>query len=158
MSETFDEIVDRAMTEAAAVAGLSECGHKDYVLGCRKCFVELKALGEGTVAADMVDAQIVGATLMAWNIMLALKKLEDGAHRVITQSLDLRDVGTARSIQANLMQVSDYLFKLIKNPETLATELAETAQFINAVKVEIANKAATATVEPPAPSGIVMTD
>ena len=106
-----------------------ECHHKDWELGCPRCFYEMKGLAEATVHADINKATVEGSVLMAWHIMLVLKSTE---RRLIPQmrSLDLQVAALAKAIYANFQSLTTHIVDLIADERRLSQALNETIAFV----------------------------
>ena len=114
----------------------TECGHKDFVLGCERCFFDMKGLCNGSLHVEDRKAQMDGAVLFNWHVLAVLKDLED---RLIplTESLDLSKVSLAKNLIANLQQLSVYLIRLVASPGKLEAVMVQCAQMALAVQQQM---------------------
>ena len=144
--------------EPVPVAVPPDCGHKEWTLGCPRCFQELTALAKGDAQVDTHAATLRGATLMCWHLMLLLRDFQ-AQLSVHTQSLDLQKVQVAKTLQTNLQQVEVHLTHLMTDEQRMTASLLEAARIAKITKEALDAERAAHGATPPqeSPSGIVIT-
>ena len=134
-----------------------ECGHKDWVLGCEKCFWEMRGVAEGLIHTEQQTAQLNGGVLMAWHVMMVTM---DMTHQLVpmSQSIDLQRSALARDVIANLKQVQIYLTRLVADERKLLGAM-QAAALVATEMERRAKEEQEAQQRAPAPeSNIILTD
>lgn len=134
-----------------------ECGHKDWVFGCERCWFEVEALVNDKVRAQTMEAQMEGAVLFNWYVMLVLQDIERQLQTITRTSLDLHRVELSKDIIANIKQIGLHLVAVVANPDKLAKAMAQAAQLAVAMNTEMA-KADRKAAPQQTRSSIVLTD
>lgn len=138
---------------------LPDCGHKEWTLGCERCFFETKALAQRNLQVDqsaMDDATFRGASLFAWHIALVLASTIRQAAEM-SSSLDLQKAHSARILYYNLKQLEDHITGLMADPPRMEAALRQAADIAVASHQAVQQQAAAPEPTPPA-SAIVLTD
>ena len=122
------------MTEAPL-----ECGHKEWALGCERCFYEMNGLAKGEARIANTSAQLSGAILFNWHVIMVLQSIE---HQLepMTRSLELGQVTLAKNLIANLQSIEDHLVKLVQDSQKLTAVLAQAAAFSAKIEEELAKE------------------
>lgn len=135
-----------------------ECGHKDWVLGCPRCFYEAVRVAQGNIKAETAESHMEGAILIIWHLMVIMADMEDQL-RPMTQSIDLSRNQVARDLINNLRQLSHYMMGLGSDAPKLQAALAQGALLAAQTKAAI-DARETGEAPPPKaePSRIILTD
>ena len=134
-----------------------ECGHKDWVLGCERCFYEMRGLTEGSIHTDQQAAQLNGGVLMAWHVMMVTM---DMTHQLVplTQSIDLQRSALARDVIANLKQVQIYLTRLVADERKMLGAMQAAALIATEMEHRAREEQAAAQPAQAPDSNIILTD
>lgn len=133
-----------------------ECGHGEWIFGCPRCWFEVEAMAHDKVRTQTAEAQMEGAVLFNWYVMLVLQDLERQL-KPLTQSLDLHRVELSKDLIANLKQIGLHLVGIVADPDRLARAMAQAAQLAVAMNTEAGRAEAKAAVREQK-SAIVLTD
>lgn len=137
---------------------LPECGHKDYMLGCERCFTEMRVLVQGDAVVRTEEASLSGAVLYTWHLLMVIGELQQKC-QVMTRSLDLQHQLVGHEIAATLTNISAYMIALIQRPTELQAVLRESAALAAQVEQRAKQEAPpTAPTPPTAKSSLVITD
>jgi hypothetical protein len=139
-----------------------DCGHKNWRMGCARCWEEISRVAQGHIVAQADDATLQGAIMMAWHMMLVLQqsqaKLEPKR-----RSLDIRQAEQAEAVAMNFLALSDHLVSLVADPRKLDTAMRQAAVIAQEAQKHSAEMQAATPSETPAPtpanpSPIILTD
>ena len=101
------------LIDSGRPADLPDCGHKDWTLGCERCFYEITALAKGEVQAE--DARQVhehtlnGGVLFGWHLLTILGDIELQLRDIADAALDLNKRNLATSLLRNVHNISAYV-------------------------------------------------
>lgn len=106
-----------------------ECGHKDWTLGCPRCFFEAVGLAKGNMKVapndeQLAAAQVEGAILYNWHLLMVLKDVEMQI-APLTRQMDIQRSSIALSVLAQVRKLSQYMVTVVQSPTTMATVLRE---------------------------------
>lgn len=130
----------------------TECGHKDWQMGCERCWWEVRGLANDTIRVSTAEAQIEGAILFNWHVLLTLQGMEQQIAPMM-RGIDLKEVELARNIIANLQQITVYLVRLVADPRKLGAALTNAALIAR----DMASRSPEPRAEAPT-SSVVLTD
>ena len=138
---------------------LPDCGHKDWVLGCERCFLEMRALALQEAQIVSTKAELEGAMLMAWYVASVLANMEDQAAPMMND-LDIRKSGLARDVVANLRQLTNHLMLVLKDPHRLAHALQVGEEMLREFQAALQKRERQREAEDPgaAAGGLIITD
>lgn len=104
-----------------------DCLHKDWTLGCERCFWEATNVAKGNIKADTqqgsIEQQTEGAILFAWHAVMVLQDLGDQCLRSANTELDIGKIGLCRDLAANMQQIAQHFIKTISDPRALAAAM-----------------------------------
>ena len=100
-----------------------DCQHDEWLVGCPRCFYEMKGLAEGTLHTEQQQAQFNGGVLMIWHVMMVTIDMVQQL-TPLTRSIDLQRGAVARDVIANLKQVQVYLTRLVMDERRLISAMA----------------------------------
>ena len=114
------------MIPVAPPEALPDCGHPDWQVGCPRCFLELKGLAKGNIQATTAEAQMEGAVLMNWHVIMVVADMEKQMIPLL-QSLELDKVRLAKELIANLQALRRYCIQLGAVPGRMEAALQSAA-------------------------------
>ena len=143
-----------ALTTTPTAEVPPDCEHRDWQMGCPRCFFEACGLAKGEIRATTVDAQMEGAILMNWHVLMVVADMETQLVPM-TRSLELDKVRLAKELTANLKALRIYLIALGANPTKMEGALRSAA-----IVAEHVNKLQQKEQEQPMTpvSSIILTD
>lgn len=110
-----------------------DCGHPDWVVGCERCFFEVKSLALGNLSTANGEAQMEGAILMNWHVLMVVADMEMQI-APLAKSLELDKVRLAKELIANLKALRVHLLGLGASPEKMTVALQQAARIAAQVK------------------------
>lgn len=119
-----------------AVTAQPDCGHKEWTLGCQRCFDETTALAKGDASVDTHTAYIQGGTLMCWHMMLLLRDFQ-AQLAAMAQGIDLQKVQLAKTLMVNLQQLEVHLMALVADEGKMTAALVEAARIAKLAKEQL---------------------
>lgn len=134
-----------------------ECLHKEWQLGCPRCFAEMRGISDGVIKVSNGEAFQEGAILSLWHMMIVLADLD---HQLIpmSKSLDLKKAELGLSLAANLRNLSAYMMRLAGDPVKLDKALVAASMLAAQAKERLQQEAAPAPPPLMEQSRIFLTD
>ena len=110
-----------------------DCGHLEWVPSCPRCFFEVKGLALGNLSAANGEAQMEGAILMNWHVLMVVADMEMQI-APLAKSLELDKIRLAKELIANLKALRVYLLGLGSSPMKMEAALRKAAEIATQVK------------------------
>ena len=132
--------------------GLPDCGHPDWQVGCPRCFLELKGLAKGNIQATTAEAQMEGAVLMNWHVIMVVADMEKQLMPML-RSLALDEVKLAKELIASLQALRRHLIQLGAVPGKMEQALQSAAVVAREVDALVRSEEAASSK-----SSLVITD
>lgn len=132
-----------------ATAPFPDCGHKDWTVGCERCFWEATNIAKGNLQGRVLEDQTEGAIMFASYMILVFTDMADQCVGMERAQLDLNKQQLARDLAVNIGGLIDHTLKILADPAKMHMSMEKGAAFSNALAARTAARRATT---PPAQS------
>lgn len=134
-----------------------ECGHKDWELGCKRCFFEMNAMARGNLRSQTMEDHLAGALILVYHLMALMDRCLQQIKPQMS-SIDLQKNSVAKEVYANLVELQRYFVNLLADPHRMQAAMQEGAEISIEMKRAIEERKQGIEREPKPESNLIITD